>query len=171
MTEPPLPDYGPQGYLPERASKRARKIVLRAPLGLQWIVAAVVFGLLVLVAGGLWWQFTTGPPGPPFVATDVVLEAGQAPMVTSTVDSIWVVTGTGPPFAVAHGEVASLAWCPASRRLESPDGRVWSPTGRGLGTPSLARAPIRVHDGRIYVDPGSRIDGPRPSDETATPAC
>ncbi|MTV26636.1 hypothetical protein FTX61_14610 [Nitriliruptoraceae bacterium ZYF776] len=30
------PEFGPSGYLPERASKRARKIVLRAPLGLQW---------------------------------------------------------------------------------------------------------------------------------------
>jgi hypothetical protein len=171
VTEPPLPDYGPQGYLPERASKRARKIVLRAPLGLQWIVAAVVFGVLVLVAGALWWQSTSGPPGPPFIATDVVLEAGQPPMVTATTDGLWIVTGTGPPFAVAPGQVESLAWCPASRRLESQDGRVWSPTGRGLGTPSLDRVPVRVHDGRVYVDPTSRLDGPRPSDDTATPAC
>nr|MBA2530088.1 adenosylcobinamide-GDP ribazoletransferase [Euzebyales bacterium] len=60
------PDYGPRGYLPERAAKRARKIVLREQMGPAWPLAAVAAALLV-GATGLWYLVTAGrPPGPPY---------------------------------------------------------------------------------------------------------
>jgi hypothetical protein len=65
---PERPEFGPSGYLPERASKRARKIVLRAPLGTQWIVASILAGLLVVVAGGLYLQRRDDPPPAPWTA-------------------------------------------------------------------------------------------------------
>ena len=171
MSEPSSsPEFGPRGYLPERASKRARKIVLRAPLGLQWIVAAAVFGVLVLVAGLLWLD-AGGPPGPPYVAAGP-LPSADDPTVTrlDPVDA-WLVTGTGPALAVPVGQVEGLVWCEASRHLEASDGRVWSATGRGLGTPSLRTHPVVVHDGQVYVDPTTVREGTRPADESATPAC
>ena len=99
----PTPEFGPRGYLPERASKRARKIVLRAPLGLQWIVAAVVFGLLVLVAGVVWLN-AGGPPGAPFVAAGPVSAGGPSVERVESPD-VWLVLGTGPVLAVP-GDVA-----------------------------------------------------------------
>ena len=164
------PDFGPGGYLPERASKRARKIVLRAPLGLQWIVAAGLFGILVLVAG-LAWLTAGGPPGPPHVAAGP-LPASQGPSVDRlpAVDA-WLVTGTGPALAVPTDQVDELVWCAAAGQLESADGRVWSATGRGYGTPSLRTHPVVIHDGTVYVDPTTVREGVRPADEPRAPAC
>lgn len=168
--DPSAPDFGPGGYLPERASKRARKIVLRAPLGLQWIVGAAVFGVLVLAAGLLWLN-ASGPPGPPFVAAGP-LPTADGPTVTRLPDvDAWLVTGTGPSLAVPTDQVDDLAWCDAAGQLESADGRVWSATGRGYGTTSLRTHPVVVHDGAVYVDPTTTRDGARPADEVREPAC
>jgi hypothetical protein len=171
VTEPSSPpEFGPRGYLPERASKRARKIVLRAPLGLQWIVAAAVFGVLVLVAG-LLWLTSGGPPGPPFVPAAAV-DGTAGPAVTHVDDpDLWLVTGAGPVLAVPSDTVDALVWCEASNRLEAEDGRVWTATGRGLGTDSLPTHPVTVHDGTAYVDPGTTVPGARPAEEAAPPAC
>ena len=164
------PQFGPGGYLPERASKRARKIVLRAPLGLQWIVASAVFGILVLVTG-LVWLNAGGPPGPPFVAAGA-LPTAEGPTVTHLPDvDAWLVTGTGPALAVPTGQVDELAWCDVAGQFESADGRVWSATGRGYDTPSLRTHPVVVHDGAVYVDPTTVREGTRPSGDPRAPAC
>lgn len=169
-TPPSSPDFGPRGYLPERASKRARKIVLRAPLGLHWIVAAAVFGLLVLVAG-LVWLDAAGPPGPPYVEAGR-LPSTEGPAVTRLeAADAWLVTGTGPALAVPAEQVADLAWCEAAGQLVAADGRVWSATGRGFGTPSLRTHPVVVHDGTVYVDPTTIREGVRPAGETREPGC
>ena len=170
MSDPSSPDFGPRGYLPDRASKRARKIVLRAPMGVQWVVASALFAVTVLVAGLVWLGSAGGPPGPPFV------RAGQAttaePTVTGVGDPhVWLVTGAGPVLAAPAGQADDLRWCEASGRLESGDGRVWTATGRGLGTASLTTHPVRVHDDTAYVDPTTEVEGPRPADEAADPAC
>lgn len=165
----PTPEFGPRGYLPERASKRARKIVLRAPLGLQWIVAAVVFGLLVLVAGVVWLN-AGGPPGAPFVAAGPVSAGGPSVERVESPD-VWLVLGTGPVLAVPGDVAEDLVWCEPSNHLESGDGRVWTATGRGLGTDSLPSHPVTVHDGTAYVDPTEVRPGARPSDEAAEAAC
>lgn len=168
--EPSSPDFGPGGYLPERASKRARKIVLRAPLGLQWIVASAIFAVVVVVAGVLWLQ-ASGPPDGPYEPT--VELSGEPGVRVVEVDAVgaWVVTGAGPVLAVPTEQVDALAWCETSGRLESGDGRVWTATGRGMGTESLDAHPVLVHDGTVYVDPTTRVDGPRPADDVEPPAC
>lgn len=166
----PSPDFGPGGYLPERASKRARKIVLRAPLGLQWILAAAVFGVVVLVTGLLWLS-SGGPPGGPYVPAGPVDPAAGPRVVMLDEMDAWLVTGAGPPLAVAADQVDDLRWCEPSRRLEAADGRVWTTTGRGLGTPSLETHPVLVHDGIAYVDPTTTRPGTRPAEDVATAAC
>ena len=161
------PEFGPSGYLPERASKRARKIVLRSPLGAQWIVASVIAGLVVLVAGVLYLQRSGDAPAAPWQPVSPVEElAASAPL--DDLDAVAVnAGGRVRVFADAEG----VAYCPASNRLE--DGtQVWNLTGRGLdGAPSLAEHPTLVHDGTVYVDPTRTRPGPDPADDPATPAC
>ena len=79
----PAPDPAGQprrtAYLPPRAAK-ARKLILRSQLGRGWIIASVVFGLVILAAGGLYLA-KGGRPGPPWVRV-AALEALPADAVT-----------------------------------------------------------------------------------------
>ena len=162
------PEFGPSGYLPEKASKRARKIVLRAPLGLQWIIASVLFGGVVLVAG-LMFLTRSGPPAAPYVAAADLADVGDALLVADL--DVLVVTAGGPIAAFADATALDLAYCDANRRIESGDGQVWGLTGRGYGVESLARHPATVHDGVVYVDPTTTVAGPTPASTTEAPAC
>lgn len=162
------PAFGPSGYLPAKASARARKIVLRAPLGLQWVVAAVVAGLVVLVAGGLWLT-RSGPPGAPFIPVMDLTEVGEAALLPD-LDAL-VVTVAGPIVVFVDASGHGLAYCPASGRVEGDHG-VWSAaTGRGWGVESLARHPSVVHDGTLYVNPQQVVPGPPPSATMEQPVC
>jgi len=161
-------EFGPSGYLPERASKRARKIVLRSPLGLQWVVASLFAGVVVVVAGVLFLQRSGAPPTEPWVPTTGVGELGSAYQVDHL--DVLLVPGAGRVRAFAAD--VDIAYCEASNRLESADGEVWSLTGRGLGgVPSLDEHPTRIHDGTVYVDPTVRAQGPDASDDAAEPGC
>lgn len=168
----PDPAFGPSGYLPARASARARKIVLRAPLGLQWVVGALVAGVAVLVAGVLFLT-SSGPPQAPFVATVAISDVdGAAPL--DDLDAL-LVTGGGPAVVFAGRAAHELAWCATSRRIEGVDGTAaanWhAATGRGFGVESLATHPVVVHDGIAYVDPTRTSPGPRPSDLAEPTRC
>lgn len=151
------PRFGPGGYLPDRAARRARKIMLRAPLGMQWIIASAIAGVVVLVAGLLFLRSADAPPGEPFVA------AAEA----AAVDPALEVEGLGV-LLVRGGRIRAfpiggrgIVWCPQSDSIESASGRVWSPTGRALdGAESLASHPTVVHDGTVYLDPTRLDDGP-----------
>ncbi|MCC5949022.1 MAG: hypothetical protein JJT89_11255 [Nitriliruptoraceae bacterium] len=160
-------DFGPSGYLPERASKRARKIVLRAPLGVQWIVASVVAGLIVVVAG-VWFLLSAGdPPGEPWVAVGPIDTLDE---VTYDADLDALIVAAGGRIR-AFADVPDATYCATSNRLESAEGEVWSLTGRGLGTSSLSEHPTLVQDGALYVDPSRIIPGPDPADEAPDPGC
>ena len=169
------PEFGPSGYLPPRAAKRARKIMLREPMGLQWAVAAMLAGVLVLVAGGVLLLARQGPPGPPFVDAGPVadIDPAGAAVVTVSERDVLVVRGAGGVTVFADPG-RPVAWCAASGRLESPDGAVWEPAGRLVGGDgdSLARLPAEVHTGVLYVDPTA--EGQRRAAQPslgATPAC
>jgi hypothetical protein len=161
-------EFGPGGYLPERAAKRARKIVLRAPLGLQWVIASVVAGIVVVIAGVLLLS-RGGTPDAPYVAVaDVADVAGQ--VVRDDVTGAVLVGLSGRIRAFDTDE--DLAYCEANRRLESPDGGVWSLTGRSLSDrDSLPEHPVVSADGTLYVDPTVTTRPPAPSSDTVEPAC
>lgn len=162
------PEFGPSGYLPERAAKRARKIVLRAPLGLQWVVASLVAGLVVVAAGVLFLQRGAEPPPAPWVAVGSIEDLHPA-RVDADLEML-LVTGGGRVRAFVDAD--ELAYCPASNRLEAPDGRVWSLTGRGFaGVPSLEEHPTQLHDGQVYVDPTVSVPGPSPTADEVAPGC
>ena len=165
---PGTPEFGPGGYLPARAARRARKIVLRAPLGLQWVVGSLVAGVAVLVAGLLVLGRGDAPPGPPWVAIGPV--ADLAPAAPDPGTGLLVVTVGGRLRALDAPE--GTAYCAASNRLEHPDGRVWAVTGRGhAGIASLAAAPTLTVAGTGYLDPTVRLPAADPLPDPAAPAC
>ncbi|MEX2421007.1 MAG: hypothetical protein WD670_04230 [Actinomycetota bacterium] len=162
------PEFGPTGYLPERASKRARKIVLRAPLGLQWMVAALVAGLVVVVAGVLFLQRGETPPPAPWVELAPVARVGDA--LHDAEFEVLAVGATGRVRVFA--DAAEIDYCAASNRLEASDGRVWSLTGRAFadGT-SLEEYPSLVQGATLYMDPTRTVAGPTASGDRVEPAC
>lgn len=163
------PEFGPSGYLPERAAKRARKIVLRAPLGLQWVIASLLAGVVVLVAGVVFLQTRDSAPPEPFVAVGDVQEL-PATRYDPDLDAL-IVTVTGRVRAFAGAQ--DVDHCAANNRLEAADGTgIWSLTGRGLdGTPSLDEHPTLVTGGVLYVDPTRTVPAPPPDDEPAARGC
>lgn len=162
-------DFGPSGYLPEKASRRARKIILRAPLGLQWVIASLIAGVAVVIAGVLFLQRSTAEPGPPWSPLMPVEHVSASVYDHDT--GVLVVGATGRVRAFPTDD-DTIAWCAASNRLETPDGRSWSLTGRGLaGTPSLDEYPTLVTGNIVYIDLTRIVEGPPPSSDPVDPGC
>lgn len=169
MTDEREPDPGPGGYLPERAARRARKIVLRAPLGLQWVVGALVVGVVVAVAAVAFLTSAGEPPGPPYVEVGPV--DALRPARYDERHGVLLLAASGPVRAFVVPEEPAPVWCERSGRLETEE-RVWSPTGRALdGGASLPQRPTVVVDGVVYLDPTGRLPAPEPEDRRETPTC
>lgn len=168
MSDPDRPEFGPPGYLPPRAASRARKIVLRSPLGLQWVVGSLLLGVVVVVAGTLW---LTGEDAPtePWVALGPVEEVESGTRDEAL--GVLLVTN-GRVRAFAEQGTDELRYCPETRQLEDGQGRVWTLTGRGTGgADSLEEHPTTLHEGVLYVDPSRTVEGPAPADDERTPGC
>lgn len=170
---PTGPDFGPRGYLPPRAAARARKIILRGPLGLQWVVASVIAGLALLAVGIAFLLVQSSPPGEPFVgagALDEVDPRGAAEVRADGHTAV-VVRAGGSLRAFASPET-EVVWCAESRRLEAADGRVWGRDGRRVGGHGSSLAPLRVEvfDGQLYLDPEPQ-PALAPRDRGEQPAC
>ncbi len=167
------PDFGPGGYLPDRASRRARKIVLRAPMGIQWVIGSLVVGVVVVVAGWLALRDTT-PQAPYVEVPAAVVDAPEGVAIwrpDGTSGEVLVVTGSNRPRVFAWEGTEPPVLCSESGLLEAPGG-AWRLTGRGLGgTPSLSEHPLVVDDGVLYVDPTTTIEAPAPDPDPAPTAC
>lgn len=168
------PEFGPGGYLPDRASRRARKIVLRAPMGIQWVIGSLVVGLVVAVAGWIALRDTT--PSAPFVQVPVeLLEAPGGVALWSppgAADETLVVTVDNRTRVFAWPGDELPAVCEESGLLEAADGTAWRLTGRGLGgTPSLAEHPLVVDDGVVHADPTTTLEPVTPDPDPPATAC
>lgn len=162
------PGFGPSGYLPDRAARRARKIVLRAPLGLQWVVASLIAGVVVLVAGVVLLGRGGDAPGAPWVSLGAV--EMLPPSGTDGPTGLLVINVAGR--VRAFDAPAGVTYCPASNRLEHPDGRIWALTGRGFaGTPSLVPYPTLTVSGIAHVDPTAAGTPFDPVGDLAAPGC
>jgi hypothetical protein len=167
-------EFGPRGYLPPRAARRARKIILREQMGLGWPVAALGASLLVLLAGLAFLLLRTGPPASPFAAVGELsaVEPGGVGAVELGGEELLVVrSGGGVRVYLAPRE--AVDYCPASGRLEGADGTVWNLNGRRVGGPgdSLAPVPAEVHSGVLYADPTSAGPPPPPAGTDADREC
>jgi hypothetical protein len=167
------PEFGPGGYLPQRAADRARKIVLRERMALSWPVAAVVLGLVVLAAGAA-LLLRGGPPGEPFipVVEFAELSHGEATVVAAAGHEVLVVRAPGALRAFAAPDQA-VRWCAETDRLEGAEGALWRLDGRRVGgeAPSLAPLPVEVHDGVIHAAPTTPRTPPPPADGGEQPRC
>jgi hypothetical protein len=168
------PEFGPRGYLPERAARRARKIVLREQLGLGWLLAAVAAGVLLLVVATVWAVTSSGGPAASFAPVAAMTDLPQPGVLQGSAagTDVLIVTVAGPRAFAAPG--VGVVYCAASRRLEAPAvGAVWRLDGQRVGgdAGSLAPMPLTVHAGTVYVDPSQRGVGPPPSSGQEAPAC
>jgi hypothetical protein len=144
-------------YLPPRAA-RARKLILRSQLGRGWIVASAAFGLVILVAGGLYLA-RAGRPGPPWVrvAPLQALPAGTVTEVPGPGGQVVVVDRRGDEpraFLAAPGPCRVVA---AGAGFARPcTGQRWDAAGAPAGGagPPLRRRPTAFARGDLYVDPG-----------------
>jgi hypothetical protein len=171
------PDYGPRGYLPERAARRARKIILREQMGLHWPLAAVGAAIaLALVAVA--FLLRSGAPDAPFAPAGDIEQVGRhnaaIVKVEATGEDVLAVRGGGRvrAFAPPEGEVR---FCQESRRLESPSGSVWTLEGVLVGGEGSGLRPAEsvVYEGVLYVDTRAlETAAPMPANPRGeTPTC
>jgi hypothetical protein len=169
------PDYGPRGFLPERAARRARKIVLREQMGIGWPLAAL--GAAVLVATvGITFLLRSDAPDPPFrVATSLAAVApSSAELVTESLSGEeLLVVRAGGEVRVFTPPPEGVVWCGSTGRLESAAGEVWTLDGILVGGSgvSLRALPSAVHDGQLYVDPTDPEPAPPVDLRDETPGC
>lgn len=168
------PEFGPRGYVPPQAAKRARKIVLREPMGLGWPIAAIGAGLLVGLLGVVYLLTQTGPPGPPFQALGQLdaIDPRGAEVLPARPEPVLVVRAGGGVRAFLAPDEA-VSYCAGSRRLEGSGGSVWTVDGRLAGGPgpSLAPVPAQVHDGVVYANAAEPAERPPATAADASPAC
>lgn len=150
------PEFGPGGYLPDRAAQRARKIVLREQMGMGWPLAALAAGVALLAIAAVYLLTRTGPPPEPFIAFGELAQVdprGLEVLSGDGLDVLVVRAGGGVRAFVAPGQPVS--YCAENRRLEGADGSVWALSGRldGGPGPALQRLPVEVHTGQIHVNP------------------
>jgi nitrite reductase/ring-hydroxylating ferredoxin subunit len=146
-------------YLPPRAGK-ARKLILRSQLGLPWMLAAILFGLVILVAGVL-FLVKGGRPGAPWQRVAPVTRFAdgavtQAPLRAGEVVVVDRRGGTLRAFLAPSGS------CPvtgAPGGFARPcTGQAWDQAGAPVGSqgtsspPPLRAMPATVAKGDLYVN-------------------
>ncbi len=167
-------EFGPGGYLPPRAAKRARKIVLREQMGLHWPIAAVIAGVVILAITIPFVISSQGPPDAPFV------EAGPLDAIDPAGDGLVLVDDRPVLVVRAGGVLRAFAdvpdgarYCDVSRRIEAPGPRVWTAEGRliaGEGE-SLQPAAIQAYEAVLYVDVAGGPDPLPPLIGDQQPGC
>ncbi len=148
-------------YLPPRAGK-ARKLILRSQLGLPWMLAAILFGLVILVAGTL-FLVKGGRPGAPWqrVAPVTRFADGAVSQAPLRADEVVVVDRRG----TLRTFLAPTGSCPV---VGTPTGfarpcaqQAWDQSGEPLGShglrtpPRLRAVPATVAKGDLYVNPSA----------------
>lgn len=152
------PEYGPGGYLPQRAAKRARKIVLRERMGLGWPLAALAAAAVIAIAGAVFLSTWSSPPPPPWEAAGPLGLVDRATVLpVGRLEHGALIVRAGGGVRAFAGRADPVAYCAPSGRLESAAGVVWGLDGRLLsgqrGERSLRRIPVQVFDGTVYVNP------------------
>ncbi|HEX6262183.1 MAG TPA: hypothetical protein VF097_04975 [Actinomycetota bacterium] len=126
----------------------------RGRLGLQWVIAPIVLGVILLAAG---WLFLRGrEPSPPWrPVTDVAsLPVGDG---RETVPGVFVGRlSDGRVIAVA--ERAGCPLEPSEDGYADCEGATYGLDGlpKDRGDP-LDLVPVRIHDGVLYADPSRRV--------------
>ena len=165
--ERPLPPGRDPGgrvaYLPPRAAK-ARKLILRSQLGRGWIVAAALFGVVILAAGVLFLA-RQGRPGTPWVR----VAAASALPDGAVTEVPWPVAADLVVVADRRGELRAFVVPPGPCPMEAAGrgfarpcaGQRWDAEGNPASNlrdgqetpPPLHRVPAVIAGGDLYLDP------------------
>ncbi len=123
----------------------------RGTLGIHWVIGAIAVGLVLVLMGS--WFFLREPP-PPFEPVEsITFEQLEPGVPTEVFAGVYVAkTAEDRAFAVAEPENCDLEIL--------PDGYVDCADRRygldGVGNKSsLARLPLQIHHGAIYIDTSS----------------
>lgn len=129
------------GYLPRRAA--SRKLIIRANLGLGWLLGAAAAALVIAVVAVAYVASRPDTPGGRYVDAGPLSaypEGAVAPL--QGVDG-WLDRRDG-----LRAVVGASAYCPADGGWVLPDGGRTDRSARGLSL-----LPVRAAGGRVYVDP------------------
>lgn len=133
------------GYLPRRAANR--KLIIRAQLGLPWVLAALSAAALLAVVAGAFLLSRPGHPGKPYVE-EGALKAYPEQAVSPLRDRTgWLDRRAG--LAAVAGPVA---YCPDDGGWVGPDGTRYDAEGRADSGAGLTLWAVRAASGRVYVD-------------------
>ncbi len=133
------------GYLPPRAANR--KLIIRAQLGLPWVLAALSAAGLLAVAALVFLLSRPTRPGQPFEdlgALRLYPEQGVAPLRDRTG---WLDRRAG--LAAVAGP---LSFCPADGGWVGPTGERYDASGRSDTGTGLTLWAARAASGHVYVD-------------------
>jgi hypothetical protein len=134
------------GYLPRKAADR--KLIIRAQLGLPWVLAALGAALLLALAAVAFVASRPGRPGRPYAdqgPLNAYPEQGVLPLRDRTG---WLDRRTG--LAAVAGP---LAFCPADGGWVSPQGKRYDSDGRADDGRGLTLWAVKAASGHLYVDP------------------
>ena len=140
------------GFLSRRAAER--KLVIRAQLGLPWVLGALGAMAVIVVAAAVYLGARPDRPGPPYVDQGA-LSGYPAGAVTPLRDgSGWLDRRAGLRVVAAPAQ-----FCPADGGWVLPGGVRADENGRGSTDSGVVRLPVRAANGRVYVDPSRPSQG------------
>jgi hypothetical protein len=134
------------GYLPRKAANR--KLVIRAQLGLPWVLAALTAGGLLLVAGMAFFLSRPAHPGGSYREQGALKSYPEQAVAPLRDRSGWLDRRTG--LAAVAGPIS---FCPADGGWVGPDGRRYDEDGRTESGEGLTLWAVRAASGKVYVDP------------------
>jgi len=140
------PDTGERyGYLPRKAARR--KLVIRAQLGLPWVLAALGAAAVLAIAG---LAFVLSRPtrlGAPYADEGRLSDYAEQDVRPLPGRDGWLDRRAG--LAAIAGDVA---FCPADGGWVDGDGRRYDAQGRADDGRGLRLWRVRAVSGRVYVD-------------------
>jgi hypothetical protein len=139
----------------------------RGRLGLQWVVAPLVVGVVLLAFAWILLFRGGGPRGSyhPVGKADTFVEGTARPV---DLPGVFVGRVGGRLFAVLQEDGCSLSFC--GGHYVDCRGAVYSLSGDALGgVGALDVLPLTIYRGTVYVDPDHPVDG-SPAPPPSSPA-
>jgi hypothetical protein len=133
------------GYLPRKAANR--KLVIRAQLGLPWVVAALAAAALLAVVAVAFVATKPTHPGRPFEDEGRLSDYPEQAVSPLRDGTGWLDRRTG--LAAIAGPVA---FCPADGGWVGAGGTRYDAEGRGETAQGLTLWAVRAASGHVYVD-------------------
>jgi hypothetical protein len=134
------------GYLPRKAA--SRKLIIRAQLGLPWVLAALAAAAVLAVAAAVFVLSRPDRPGKPYVDQGALRGYPEQAVQPLRDRSGWLDRRTG--LAAVAGPVA---FCPADGGWVGEGGKRFDAEGRADDGHGLALWAVKAASGHVYVDP------------------